>query len=58
MKVTNEMSLYLRFLHQEGHVSKQRYPNYALRSIYRHAKKIVTAEMPVDRRKLNKGRPK
>ena len=59
MKITNEMSLYLRFLHQDGHVSckesKQRYPNYALRSIYQHAKKIVTVEMPVDRRNLNKG---
>ena len=62
MKITNKMSLYLRFLHQEGHVSckelKQRYPNYALRSIYRHAKKKITVKMPVDGRKLNRGRPK
>ena len=55
------MSLYLRFLHQEDHISckelKQRYRNYGLRSIYRHAKKKIILKM-LDGKKLNMGRPK
>ena len=61
-KISHQMSLYLRFLHQEGKISckelKCRYPNYALRSIYRHAKKKIPLNMPVDGRKSNLGRPK
>ena len=60
-KITNEMSLYLRFLHQEGSVSVKelcrRYPKYAVRSIYRHAKKKISIKMPVDGRHSNAGRP-
>jgi len=56
------MSLYMRYLHQEGNVScqeiKRRYPQYALRSIYRHARKNIPIAMPVDGRKKNKGRPR
>ena len=62
MKISNEMSLYLVFLHQEGHFSckelKQHYPNYALCSIYQHMNKKITVEMPVDGRKLKRDRPK
>ena len=62
MKITNELSLYSRFLYQEGHISckelKQLYPNCLLRSIYPHAKKKFTVKMPSDCRKLNRGRRK
>ena len=61
-KITNEMSLYLRFLHQEGNTScralSYRYSQFARRSIYRHAKKEISVNMPVDGRKSNKGRPR
>ena len=61
LKITNEMSLYLRFLHQEGNITckelSRRYPQYAVRSIYRHAKKEISVKMPIDGRKANKGRP-
>ena len=43
LKITNEMSLYLRYLHQKGNITckvlSRHYPQYAVRSIYRHAKK-------------------
>ena len=42
-EINVRMSLYLRFLHQEGEVSikelKWRYPQFAIISIYRHSKK-------------------
>ena len=62
VKISNEMSLYLRYLHQEGSVSckelKEHYPMFASRSIYRHARKKFTATIPVDGRKFNKGPPR
>ena len=61
LKITNEMSLYLKFLHQEGNIIckelLRRYSQYAVRSIYRHAKKEISVKMPIDVRKTNKGRP-
>lgn len=57
-KIDTRMSLYIKVLHQEGGVSckeiKKRFPQYALRSIYRHSKK----PLHIDQRKFNKGRPK
>jgi len=54
------MSLYLRMLHQENGVTKaelnRRYPQYATRSIYRHASKQIE-EGPIVRKKSS-GRPK
>ena len=42
LKITNEVSLYLRFLHQEGNIIckelSRRYSQYAVPSIYRHVK--------------------
>ena len=59
-KNTSDMSIYLRYLHHEGGIPcselVKRYPQYAPRSIYRHAKKRV-AEAVFDKRSLNKGRP-
>jgi transposase len=55
------MSIYLRYLHHEGGIScselVKRYPQYAPRSVYRHAKKRV-GETISDKRKMNKGRPR
>ena len=60
-KISNTFSIYLRFLHQESGWSKaalaKRYPEYARRSICRHASKSVEEET-VDKRKKNPGRPK
>ena len=43
LKITNEMSLYLRYLHQKGNITckllSRHYSQYAVRSIYRHVKK-------------------
>lgn len=54
-KISKEMSVYLRVLHQEGNVScmeiKRRFPQYALRSIYRHCKKRPLTQQPTDLRK-------
>lgn len=63
IKISNEMSIYLRFLHHEKNMScmqiKQRFPKYALRSIHRHCKKLLPVDQPVvDKRKQNKGRPR
>ena len=59
LKITNEMSLYLRFLHQEGNITckelLRRYPQYAVRSIYRYAKKEIFVKIPIHDRKANKG---
>ena len=61
LKITNEMSLYLRSLHQEGNITSKElsmcYSQYAVLSIYRHAKKEISVKMPIDGRKANKGRP-
>ena len=55
------MSLYLRMLHMENGISKaelaRRYPQFAKRSIYRHASKDIDDEI-TDKRKFNKGRKK
>ena len=60
LKITNEMSLYFRFLHQEGNITckelSRRYPQYAVRSVYHLAKKI-SVKIPIDGRKVNNGRP-
>ena len=60
-KIDPKTSVYIKFLHQEQGVSckdiKKRFPKYALRSIYRHAKKPLSSD-GVDHRKFNKGRPK
>lgn len=57
----SDVSIYLRYLHHEGRIPcselVRRYPQYAPRSIYRHAKKPI-GEAVFDRRKLNKGRPR
>lgn len=62
MKITEQASVYLKFLHQEGNVScselKRRYPQYALRSIYRHAKGNIVTTQKIDKRKFNCGRPR
>ena len=59
--IDQRMSMYIRVLHQEGKVScgeiKRRFPCFALRSIYRHAKKDTSSEA-VDLRKFNRGRPR
>ena len=59
-KIGLTMSIYLRMLHQENNVSKaelaRRYPQFAARSVYRHAGKPI--EDQVDKRKFNKGRPR
>ena len=61
-KIDATFSIYLRYLHQEGNVSKvelvRRYPDYAPRSIYRHASKAVVEENIDDQRKQNRGRPR
>ena len=59
-KIDRNLSIYLKYLHQEGNISKaelaRRYPEYAQRSIYRHASQQV--EEVADRRRENKGRPR
>ena len=61
LKITNEMSLHLRFSDQEGNITckelSRRYPQYAVRSINLHAKKEISVKMLIDGRKANKGRP-
>ena len=60
-KVSTRASMYMRFLHQEAGVTvkeiKRRFPQYKVRSIYRHAKSKQTLD-PTDQRKTNKGRPR
>ena len=60
LKITNEMSLYLRFFHQEGIITCKElsscYPQYAAQSIYRQAKKKISVKMPISGIKANKGR--
>ena len=55
------MSVYMRYLHQESKIRccelVKRYPQYAPRSIYRHAQKPVDSSVQ-DRRKYNRGRQK
>ena len=68
MKITLEQSLLLRTLHQIGGVTlkriqnnKKKYPGFAAFStatLYRHAKKPIDGNTIVDRRTLNKGRPR
>lgn len=66
VKTNVRMSLNLIFLHQEGKVSIKelnwRYPQFAVRSIYRYGKKKKKKKrysdgIPVDSKKFNKGRP-
>ncbi len=60
-KIPRDISIYLRYLHHESGIPcselVKRYPQYAPRSIYRHAKKHV-GEAIFDKRRLNKGRPR
>ena len=60
LKITNEMSLYLRFLHQEGNITckelSRRYHQYAVPNVYRYAKKEISVNILIDGRKVNKGR--
>ena len=60
-KIPNDVSIYLRYLHQESGIKisqlVKRYSQYSERSIYRHAK-LPVGEKPVDQRKFNKGRPR
>ena len=61
LKITNEISLHLRFSDQEGNITckelSRRYPQYAVRSINCHAKEEISVKMLIDGRKANKGRP-
>ena len=61
LKITNEISLHLRFSDQEGNITckelSRRYPQYAVRSINRHAKEEISVKLLIDGRKANKGRP-
>lgn len=61
-KINNNLSLYLRMLHQENGVSKaelaRRYPEYAKRSIYRHAGKPVVVDGAKANTQTKRGRPK
>ena len=60
-KIPLEVSIYLRYLHQDGKVSGQelvkRFPQYSERSIYRHASLPLGVKVD-DKRKQNKGRPR
>ena len=60
-KIPSDVSIFLRYIHQEGGVAYselvRRYPQYAPRSIYRHAKKSV-GETIHDKRRENRGRPR
>ena len=61
MKIPQEMSIYMRYLHQHGgikisHIIKQ-YTQFAERSTYRHCKTEVRPGLMQDRRKYNKGSP-
>ena len=60
-KIPLNASIYLRYLHQHGKVSKadlvKKYPQYSRRSIYRHAS-LPVGDPCEDKRKHNKGRPK
>lgn len=62
MKIDLKTSALLRALHQECGVSCaelcRRYPQYAPRSIYRHAGTTVEKSCEGDRRHQNKGRPR
>ena len=59
-KIPIEVSIYLRYLHQDGKVSGKelvkRFPQYSKRSIYRHASLPLGVKV-YDKRKQNKGRP-
>lgn len=60
-KIPNEVSIYLRLLHQENGLKladiARKYPQYATRSVYRHGK-LPVGEKAIDKRKFNSGRPK
>ena len=60
-KVPVEVSVHLRFLHQEldliGRELTRRYPEYSRVSIYSHAKKRIGTEH-TDKRHTNPGRPR
>ena len=61
MKVTTRHSADMAAFHQKAGVSVktliQMFPQYGQATIYRHAKRDITAEPPIDRRKRNKWRP-
>ena len=60
-KIPIDVSIYLRYLHQDGGVKgkelENRFPQYSARSIHRHAAKPIGADT-TDKRKSNKGRPR
>ena len=60
-KIPLHVSIHLRYLYQDrgvrGKQLLQKYPMYSRTSIYRHAKKPITAEPVDDNRHRNKGRP-
>ena len=59
-RIRRDVSIYLWYLHQEGGVLcselVRHYPQYAPRSIYRHAKKCLGEDV-FDKQRQNKGRP-
>ena len=61
VKVTIRHSANMAALHQHAGVTIKKlmkmFPQYGQASIYRHAKREITAEPPIDRRKNDKGRP-
>jgi len=62
MKMTVRHSAELAALYQHAGVKGKKllemYPQYSKASVYRHAKRLISMEAPVDKRKLNKGRPR
>ena len=60
-KVTTRHSSDIAALHQKANISipelMEMFPQYSRASVYRHAKRDVTEEPPVDRRNTNSGRP-
>lgn len=60
-KITTRHSSDIAALHQKAHVSiselMEMFPQYSRASMYRHAKRDITEEDPVDRRISNTGRP-
>ena len=57
MKIPQEMSIIMRYLHQHGGMKISHIPMILKRSIYRHPKKEVNPRLMQERRKYNKGRP-
>lgn len=60
-KVTTRHAVEMAVLFQQAGVKGKKllemYPQYSKASIYRHAKKDLAQDAPIDKRKFNKGRP-